>query len=70
MALKLAKDSEYFGDLAKAFGNCDYTEDQFIQAREKSMLCVYKAKPDYNLESLKHKRFQELVATSEKNYSP
>ena len=38
VALKLAQDSEYFGDLAKVFGNWDYTKDQFIQAEEKSML--------------------------------
>ena len=34
------------------------------------MLCVYKAKPGDNLDSMKHKRIHELVATSEKSYSP
>ena len=70
VALKLAQDSEYFRDLAKVFGNCDSSEDEIIQAGEKAMLCVYKAKPDDNLDSLRHHRFQELVATSKKVIHP
>ena len=34
------------------------------------MLCVYNAKPDDHLDSLRHHRFQELVATSKKVIHP
>lgn len=70
VALELAQGSEYFRDLAEVFGKCDSIKDEIIQAGEKDMLCMYKTKPDDHMDSLRHHRFQESIATSNKVIHP
>jgi hypothetical protein len=70
VALKLVKDSECFREQAALFSNSGSSNDEIIQAGEKGMLCLYKAKSNDNLDTLRHHKFQEVVTTSKKVVHP
>jgi len=64
VALKLISDSEGFREQATVFNNADSSRDDIIQAGAKGLLCLYKAKPTDNLDTLRHFKFQEFVLRS------
>lgn len=70
LALTLVKTSKPFAMAAEMFSQLGASKDDIIQAGEKAVLTIYKAKSEKNLDELRHKRYIELLATRKQVVHP
>ena len=66
-ALKKFEELRYH---AQVFSKADSSKEQIAAAGEKALVCLYKGRPDYDLDSLLYKRFCEKVASSSTHVQP
>ena len=62
-ALAKIRTDMQFRDQASVFNRPDAIKDDLIAAGEKSLLCLYKSRSDECLDSLRHSKFCQKVAT-------
>ena len=70
MGLKLVKENEAFHEQAEIFYDWNSSNGQVISAGEKAMIILQKGKVNDNLETMRYRRFQELVTTRKKAIHP
>ena len=66
----LIQKDEYFCEQAAVFSSSESSKSDVIEAGEKALMCLYKAKHAENLSAMRYQMFQELLMTSKKAVHP
>ena len=69
-SIKKFTSSQYFRDQAKVFNDIPGSKDDIITVGIRAIACLYNGKPEDNLDSLRHKKFCEKVATKVSHVLP